>query len=158
MAQSSQGLGDSGEGWLPVVEMIKNDLPHIKWVLPNAPTRTITANFGMMMPGWFDVLSFDWNAKLEDREGHLQSAKAIDQHIQREVDDGIPSERIVLGGFSQGATMSLLTAFAAREDGQFGGRGGWCLGGVAALSGWLPLQDTFQKVVPFFYSVGMGWC
>jgi len=139
------GLGDSGTGWLQVVQMIKKDLPHIKWVLPNAPTRSITANFGMMMPGWFDITSFDWKVK-EDREGLLESARTIDKHIQDEVDGGIPTERIVLGGFSQGGTMSLLTGFTARENGQFGGRTGWRLGGIAVLSGWLPLRDTFSKI------------
>ena len=137
---AQQGLGDSGAGWLPVAEMIKHQLPHVKWVLPNAPHRNITANFGLSMPGWFDLYSFDWKGK-EDRDGMLASARAIDKHIQDEIDAGIPAERIVLGGFSQGGCLSLLTGLTDR------GQGSKKLGGVVVLSGWLPLRDEFLKVV-----------
>ncbi|KAG9317316.1 Phospholipase/Carboxylesterase-domain-containing protein [Chiua virens] len=141
------GLGDSGNGWLQIVRMIKDELPHIKWLLPNAPSRSITANRGFVMPGWFDLLSWDLGDKHEDRDGMLDSARLIDQYIQDEINAGIPAERIVVGGFSQGGSMSLLAGLTARrEDGLFGGKYGWNLGGVAVLSGWMPLQDAFPKM------------
>ncbi|KAH0839774.1 Alpha/Beta hydrolase protein [Lanmaoa asiatica] len=141
------GLGDSGSGWLGIVEMVKNELPHVKWLLPNAPSRSITANRGFVMPGWFDLPSWDLGDKHEDRDGMLDSARTIDKYIQDEINAGIPAERIVVGGFSQGGSMSLLAGLAARrEDGLFGGKYGWKLAGVAVLSGWMPLQDAFPKV------------
>lgn len=77
----------------------------------------------------------------------LESARTIDKYIQDEINAGIPVERIVVGGFSQGGSMSLLAGLTARrEDGLFGGKSGWKLGGVAVLSGWMPLQDAFLKV------------
>ncbi|KAH0840235.1 Alpha/Beta hydrolase protein [Lanmaoa asiatica] len=143
------GLGDSGKGWLPIARLIKDELPHVKWLFPNAPTRKITANSGFMMPAWFDIPSWDLEDKHEDRDGMLDSARTIDQHIQDEINLGIPAERIVVGGFSQGGCMSLLAGLTARgEDGLFEGKRGWKLGGVAVLSGWMPLQDTFPKVCP----------
>lgn len=30
------GLGDSGAGWEPVAQMLAPQLPHVKWILPNA--------------------------------------------------------------------------------------------------------------------------
>ncbi|KAF8138312.1 Phospholipase/Carboxylesterase-domain-containing protein [Boletus edulis] len=145
------GLGDSGSGWLAIVKMIKDELPHVKWLLPNAPSRSITANRGFVMPGWFDLLAWDLGNKQEDRDGMLDSARTIDKYIQDEVNAGIPSERIVVGGFSQGGTMALLAGLTARgEDGLFGGKYGWKLGGVAVLSGWMPLSDAFPKVAPTF--------
>ena len=127
--------------------MIKDELPHVKWLLPNAPSRSITANRGFVMPGWFDLPSWDLEDKHEDCDGMLDSARTIDKYIQDEINAGIPAERIVVGGFSQGGSMSLLAGLTARrEDGLFGGKHGWKLGGVAVLSGWLPLWDTFPKV------------
>jgi len=49
------GLGDSGQGWEPVAQMFKKDpeLNHVKWILPHAPSKPVTANFGMVMPSWY---------------------------------------------------------------------------------------------------------
>ena len=100
------------------------------------------------MPGWFDLYSLGMEEKREDRERMLASARTIDGHIQDEINAGIPPERIVVGGFSQGGCMSLLTGLTARgPEGQFGGQDGWKLGGVVALSCWLLLHDEFPKVV-----------
>jgi hypothetical protein len=32
------GLGDTAAGWLPVGQELKGQLPHVKWILPTAPT------------------------------------------------------------------------------------------------------------------------
>lgn len=146
---AQQGLGDSGSGWLGIVKIIKDELPHVKWLLLNAPGRSITANRGFVMSGWFDLPSWDLGDNHEDRDGMLDSARTIDKYVQDEINTGIPAERIVLGGFSQGGSMSLLAGLTARgEDGLFGGKYGWKFGGVVVLSGWMPLQDAFPKVAP----------
>jgi predicted esterase len=66
----------------------------------------------------------------------LESVKLLSSVIQMEVDAGIDPARIVLGGFSQGATMSLLTGLT----------GEWKVAGIVALSGWIPLKDKFKAV------------
>ncbi|KAF7302126.1 Phospholipase/carboxylesterase [Mycena indigotica] len=130
------GLGDSGLGWQPVAEMLNKELPQVKWVLPNAPTMPVTANGGMVMPSWFDILSFGFDSK-EDREGMLKTVYSLNQLISAEVDAGIPANRIVLGGFSQGAAMTLLTGLTGERK----------LAGLAVLSGWLPLRANFKSMV-----------
>ncbi len=60
------------------------------------------------MPSWFDIYSFGFNAE-EDEEGMLKSSKSISELITAEIKAGISESRIVLGGFSQGGAMSLLT-------------------------------------------------
>ncbi|KAJ7739925.1 Phospholipase/carboxylesterase/thioesterase [Mycena metata] len=144
------GLGDSGAGWKPVADMFKRELPHVKWVLPNAPSMSVTANGGMVMPSWFDIYSFDFDGK-EDQAGMLKTSHALNQLITAEVDNGIPANRIVLGGFSQGAGMSLLTGLTAERK----------LAGLAILSGWLPLYKTFKSMasehaasIPIFWGHG----
>ena len=55
-------------------------------------------NFGMTMPGWHDIRSFD---KLEDaandEPGIQRSQEYIQGLIKAEIDGGIPSSRIVVG-------------------------------------------------------------
>lgn len=65
------------------------------------------------MPGWFDVKSL--RAPLpgnprdeEDEEGILASVNKIHALVEDEIKSGIDENRIVVGGFSQGAALSLL--------------------------------------------------
>ncbi|KAJ7368823.1 Phospholipase/carboxylesterase [Mycena albidolilacea] len=144
------GLGDSGHGWKPVADMFKSQLPHVKWILPHAPALSVTANAGMVMPAWFDILSFGFNAA-EDEKGMLQTMHSLNQLITAEVDAGIPASRIVLGGFSQGAAMTVLTGLTAERK----------LAGLAVLSGWLPLREKIKAMasdhaasIPIFWAQG----
>lgn len=66
----------------------------------------------------------------------LQTAASLNKLISDEVEGGISASRIVLGGFSQGGAMSLLTGFTTERK----------LAGVAVLSGWLPLRNVFKSV------------
>jgi len=147
------GLGDSGHGWKPVAYKlsVNPDLQHIKWVLPHAPVMAVTANMGMTMPSWFDIFSFDLST--EDEPGMLKTVHSLNQLISAEIEAGVPAERIVLGGFSQGGAMSLLTGLTTERK----------LGGVAVLSGWLPLQKKFKamindyvKELPLFWGHGVS--
>lgn len=83
----------------------------------------------------FDIYSFGFDTE-EDEMGMLQSARLINQLITTEVESGTDPSRIVLGGFSQGAAMSLLTGLTGERK----------LAGVAVLSGWLPLRQKFKAV------------
>lgn len=101
------GLGDSGHGFAPIVPELK--LPPelaIRFVFPHAPERAITINGGMHMRAWYDIKSMDFNSRA-DMEGVLISASQIELLIQHIIDNGIPSERIVIAGFSQGGVIAL---------------------------------------------------
>ena len=71
----------------------------------------------------------------EDENGILNSKQIINYLIKDEIEAGISSSKIVIGGFSQGAAMALYAALSNERD----------LGGVIALSGFLPLRDSFPK-------------
>lgn len=83
----------------------------------------------------FDIYSFGFDTD-EDEKGMLETARDLNQLITAEVDSGIDASRILLGGFSQGATMSLLTGMTCERK----------LAGLVVLSGWLPLHDKFKAV------------
>ncbi|EJF62227.1 Phospholipase/carboxylesterase [Dichomitus squalens LYAD-421 SS1] len=147
------GLGDTGAGWQPVAEMLARDpqLQHVKWVLPHAPIQPVTANGGMRMPSWFDIYEFGSINAREDETGMLQTVHSLNQLITAEVDAGVPANRIVLGGFSQGAGMTLLTGLTNERR----------LAGLAVLSGWLPLRNKVKamlsdhaKKLPVFWGHG----
>jgi predicted esterase len=140
------GLGDSGHGWEPVAKMLAKNpkLSHIKWILPNAPKQPVTLNYGMSMPSWFDIRSLDKDLTAddggEDADGMLSSAMKVNALVTTQVDDeNIPANRIVVGGFSQGAALSLLTGLTSERR----------LAGLVCLSGWLPLSGK-MKSVSFF--------
>ncbi|KAJ3192692.1 hypothetical protein HK101_006114 [Irineochytrium annulatum] len=131
------GLGDTGHGWSPVATELSEKLPHAKFILPHAPSIPISINNGFSMPGWYDIKSLSRHDRgFEDEAGMMKTVDTINTLIKNEVDAGIPSKRIVLGGFSQGAAMSLLTSLVTAHK----------LGGIIGLSGYLPLNHDVDKL------------
>ncbi|KAI1436955.1 Phospholipase/carboxylesterase/thioesterase [Xylaria sp. CBS 124048] len=132
------GLGDTGFGWASAVEgwIGRGKLDQVKWVLPHAPRMPITAAEGMSMPAWFNIITLTGPTEVlranQDESGMLRTRDYIHTLIQEEIDAGIPSNRIVLGGFSQGGAMALFSGLTAKYK----------LGGILALSCWLPLDNT----------------
>nr|XP_019829400.1 PREDICTED: acyl-protein thioesterase 1 isoform X2 [Bos indicus] len=61
----------------------------------------VTLNMNMAMPSWFDIIGLSPDS-LEDETGIKQAAENVKALIDQEVKNGIPSNRIILGGFSQG--------------------------------------------------------
>ncbi|KAI9031972.1 Phospholipase/carboxylesterase/thioesterase [Hyaloraphidium curvatum] len=129
------GLGDTGHGWADVADMLAAKLPWIKWVLPHAPSIAVTLNYGMSMPAWYDIPSLDQIDKKEDEAGMKKTVDKINSWI---IDESktVPESRIVLGGFSQGCAMALLTDVLSRSK-EEGGIGK--LAGFFGMSGYLPL-------------------
>ncbi|GAA0856323.1 alpha/beta hydrolase [Aliiglaciecola litoralis] len=101
------GLGDSGNGFAPIVPELKlpNDLA-IRFVFPHAPVRPVTVNNGMPMRAWYDIKSMDFNNRA-DVDGVRDSTEQVKKLIEAERAHGIPSERILLAGFSQGGVIAL---------------------------------------------------
>ncbi|CAF1170832.1 unnamed protein product [Adineta steineri] len=132
------GLGDVGESWLQAFKFYKipKDMQHVKFIFPTAPIRKITLNNGHPMTGWFDAFGLNRSAK-EDQEGILESSKYFNDLIQDEIDKGIPAERIIIGGFSQGGAAALHATLTTPH----------VLAGVLALSTWLPLSSTFPQAL-----------
>jgi phospholipase/carboxylesterase len=129
------GLGADGHDFAPLVPELR--LPAgsaVRFVLPHAPIRPVTINGGYRMRAWYDVAGFDRGAP-QDESGIRASAEAIGALVKRERERGVPSERIVIAGFSQGAAMAL----------HLGPRWPERLGGVIGLSGYLPLSDTVAR-------------
>ncbi|MED5240156.1 MAG: dienelactone hydrolase family protein [Pseudomonadota bacterium] len=104
------GLGASGHDFEPIVPELQlpADLP-VRFIFPHAPNIPVTVNGGMVMPAWYDILAMDIDRKV-DESGVLASADAIDDLIEREIQRGIPSNRIIIAGFSQGGAVAYQCA------------------------------------------------
>jgi phospholipase/carboxylesterase len=104
------GLGADGNDFVPVIREL--NLPAtmaVRFVFPNAPSIPITINGGYVMPAWYDIVAMDIDRTV-DRAQLIESAEQVRRMIDREVERGIASERIVLAGFSQGGAVAYQTA------------------------------------------------
>ncbi|HLR81576.1 MAG TPA: dienelactone hydrolase family protein [Paenalcaligenes sp.] len=128
------GLGADGNDFVPIVPELGLDDLNIRFVFPHAPVQPVTVNAGMPMRSWYDIYVADL-VRREDAKGLRESQAQVEALISREIDQGIPSERIVLAGFSQGCAMTLQTGLRWSER----------LAGLVCLSGYLPLADVVDK-------------
>lgn len=145
------GLGADGHDFEGIVPQL--DLPDehgIGFIFPNAPIQAVTINGGMKMRSWYDILEMSFERQV-DKEGIYQSSTAIQRLIQKELDQGIASENILLAGFSQGGVIALHTGLTYPYK----------LAGVLALSCYLPTLDsittelsTENQSMPIFMAHG----
>jgi phospholipase/carboxylesterase len=127
------GLGADGHDFEPIVpEIVRPGERAWRFVFPNAPVRPVTINGGMAMRAWYDLKGLDRRAA-EDAAGFRDTDALVRQLIAKEVARGIPTNRVVLAGFSQGGAVSLYTVPRYPEK----------LAGVMALSCYLPRESTF---------------
>lgn len=126
------GLGADGHDFVPICkELDLRPLGAVRYVFPHAPERPVTINGGYVMRAWYDILGTDL-VRREDEAGLRESLAQITALIDRERERGVPAERIVVMGFSQGCAMALMTALRYPER----------LAGAVGLSGYLPLAGT----------------
>jgi phospholipase/carboxylesterase len=145
------GLGADAHDFEPIVPNL--EIPPalgVRFVFPNAPVRPVTINAGMRMRAWYDILSPDI-PRVEDALGVRDSEQLILRLISREKERGIPSERIILAGFSQGGAIALHTGLRYSEK----------LAGILALSCYIPLANTLagerhpaNQNIPIFLAHG----
>jgi phospholipase/carboxylesterase len=128
------GLGADGHDFEPIVPALVEPRERaLRFVFPNAPTRPVTINGGYVMRAWYDIIGLDRNSA-QDEKGIRASDALVQTLIRRENERGIPTERIVLAGFSQGGAVALFTGTRYPEK----------LAGIMALSCYMLLARTFD--------------
>uniref|UniRef100_A0A8C5KQT8 Acyl-protein thioesterase 1 n=1 Tax=Jaculus jaculus TaxID=51337 RepID=A0A8C5KQT8_JACJA len=106
------GLADTGHGWAEAFAGIRSS--HIKYTCLHAPVMPVTLNMNKAMPSWFDTIGLSPDSQ-EDESGIKQAAENVKALIDQEVTNGIPANRIILGGLSQGGALSLYTALTTQQ-------------------------------------------
>ena len=146
------GLGADGNDFVPVAsELDLRPVGPVRFVFPHAPTRPVTINGGYVMRAWYDILGLGPQKQREDEAGLRQSQALVERLIAKEKSRGVPANRIVLAGFSQGCAMTLMTGLRHDER----------LAGLVGLSGYLPLaakaeaeRHPANRDVPIFLAHG----
>lgn len=145
------GLGADGYDFANFVPelQLSSHLP-VRFIFPHAPLRAISLNMGAIARAWYDIYEL-YDGAREDEVGLRESQKKIIELIEQEHLRGIPYERILLGGFSQGGAMALFTGLRYSVP----------LGGIIALSCYLPLAKKMaqeasvaNKNIPIFMAHG----
>jgi phospholipase/carboxylesterase len=126
------GLGADGHDFEPAVPALTPPGLTLRFVLPHAPVRPVTLNGGYPMRAWYDIVALDRRAP-SDVAGTRQSAADVTALIARENERGIPTERIVLAGFSQGGALALFTGTRLPQK----------LAGIIGLSCYMPAAADF---------------
>ncbi len=147
------GLGASGHDFEPIVPELK--LPAelaVRFIFPHAPQRPVTINNGMVMPAWYDITGLDFD-KRADLESFATSGELVEAFIASQLQLGIPANKIILAGFSQGGALALHTGLRYPQR----------LGGVMALSTYLATGDSLaeeaapaNRDIPVLYAHGLS--
>ena len=128
------GLGDSGHGFAPIVPAL--NLPQdlgIKFIFPHAPIQPVTINGGMRMRSWYDIKNISFKDRA-DLDGIKKSAKQVQDLLDEEIARGIPSEKIILAGFSQGGVITYYLGLQYPQK----------LAGLMTLSTYIGNSDTIS--------------
>jgi len=145
------GLGADGHDFESIVPALRlpEALP-LRFVFPHAPLRPVTINGGYRMRAWYDISGLDRRSP-QDEAGIRASGEELGRLVTRERERGIPADRIVLAGFSQGGAIALFAGLRQPER----------LAGIMALSTWLPLARRLEHeahpanaAVPIFMAHG----
>ena len=145
------GLGADGSDFVPIVsELMLPESLGVRFIFPHAPIMPVTINQGYRMRAWFDIYDLAIAGKI-DGEGIARSVRTVETLIEREKESGIPTNKIILAGFSQGAVITLATGLRYADN----------LGGLLALSGYLPHAEELllnasdaNKSTPIFIAHG----
>jgi phospholipase/carboxylesterase len=105
------GLGADGHDFEPAVPLLLwPAAPALRFVFPHAPVRAVTINAGLRMRAWYDIRQLDGALRDQDEAGIADSIGQVSDLVAREQERGIPAERIVLAGFSQGGAIAIQLA------------------------------------------------
>lgn len=143
------GLGADGNDFVPVVRELR--LPatlNLRFVFPHAPSIPVTINNGYVMPAWYDIYEMTLDRKVDVAQLRA-SAEQVHALIAREIERGVPSEKIVIAGFSQGGAVAYEAALSFAKP----------LAGLLALSTYFAthetvVEDAANKNIPILIQHG----
>ena len=141
------GLGADGSDFAPLVPQL--GLPDsfgIRFIFPNAPSIPVSINNGFVMPAWYDIKEVDIDRHV-DEEQLKQSAAGVHALIDREIERGVDSSRIIVAGFSQGGAVSYEAGLTYPKP----------LAGIMALSTYFATATSI-KVNPIQNSIPILIC
>jgi len=108
---------------------------HLKVVFPTASWYCYSPADGRKSTVWFDFPQGIQYDVLEDRTGMESRVEEISAIIRNEIKNGVPPDKIVLGGLSQGGILGLTVGLKFEHK----------LAGIFALSSYLPEKSSLLE-------------
>ncbi|MDN3556578.1 alpha/beta hydrolase [Halomonas maura] len=128
------GLGADGHDFEPLVPALSlPEAASVRFILPHAPRLAVTINGGMVMPAWYDIKEMSLDRRVDEAQLKASAAR-IQALVHEQIQHGIPAERIILAGFSQGGAVAYQAALTFPER----------LGGLLAMSTYLATADSLE--------------
>ncbi len=129
------GLGADGNDFVPLVRELKlPDALPVRFIFPHAPMRPVSINNGYVMRAWYDIAQGP-DGFISSEADIRASQLALEKLIEHEISRGMPSDKIILAGFSQGGVIVLQAGLRYAKK----------LNGIMALSTYLALPDSLEK-------------
>lgn len=113
--------------------------PHLMWILPNAIEGHCWWSQWFIPHRLSPTALSSSKQEEEDEEGLQECVRYMESLIDEQVARGIPASRIILGGFSQGHCVALLTSLVSPK---YAGK----VAGVVGMSGYLPMASKIDKL------------
>ncbi|GJM13722.1 MAG: carboxylesterase [Pseudohongiella sp.] len=143
------GLGADGSDFAPIVPQL--NLPEgvvLRYIFPNAPSIPVSINNGFVMPAWYDIKEMDIDRHVDEAQLR-ESADCVHAFIDREIERGVDSSRIIVAGFSQGGAVSFEAGLSYPKR----------LAGIMALSTYFATAaivevNPIQNGIPLFICHG----
>ena len=126
------GYGADGADLLGLADPLAPHLPRTAFFAPNAPEPCRNNPMGHQ---WFPIPWLDGSSEGDARSSMMRSVGMLDDYIDSVLkDEGLPANRLVLVGFSQGTMMALHVA--PRRD--------KAVAGIVGFSGRLLSPETLE--------------
>lgn len=132
------GLGASASDFVPALPYLGLPEGHgVRFVFPQAPERPVTINGGYIMPSWYDILAMSPERQV-DREQLAETTQRIAELLEQLQKQGIPADKILLLGFSQGGAITYQVALSHPQ----------LLAAAAVLSSYLLSPELLAENTP----------
>jgi len=121
-------LTGKGSDWeLGLKSKIANQLPWVEWYFPDAPKKPVTNYNGSLERCWFDQLESEATETMAT-PGLEISVSRVHALLRQAEANGFPSNRVMLGGMSQGGVLAMTAGFSYEKP----------VAGIIAASAWVP--------------------
>mmetsp|Transcript_73358 Transcript_73358/g.130132 ORF Transcript_73358/g.130132 Transcript_73358/m.130132 type:complete len:205 (-) Transcript_73358:29-643(-) len=144
------GLGDTGAGWMGAFD---EEVPDCEFMHPTAPRQPVTCNGGARQTSWFDIEDIPiLLSEPENPAGMEETVSKVHDMLESLEKKGIPADKIIIGGFSQGGCVSLRAGLSYPKT----------LGGICSISGWCSTRSDMNwiseagKSTPVLFCSGDG--
>eukprot|EP00933_Yihiella_yeosuensis_P013408 TRINITY_DN12444_c0_g1_i1.p1 TRINITY_DN12444_c0_g1~~TRINITY_DN12444_c0_g1_i1.p1 ORF type:complete len:271 (+),score=47.14 TRINITY_DN12444_c0_g1_i1:120-932(+) len=155
------GHGESEVAYMEIFSSVTlpPEAGRCRWLWPRAELQPCSTRGGALTSQWFDtpefpvcgvVRSVPDRPRLQEEPAEVQKAiRRIRAAVGALEEEGVPLNRIVLGGFGQGAALAIKTVLMAERP----------FAGCLLCSGWIPNEEEVMELMTDYgRTTPVLWC